>query len=276
MGTPKEEIAELRGRINTLFLFVGAAFVVSWVAIGFLFLQYMPAVIESKIAPLTERLTKVEVRTGELDAVLETVSSRPTLAKSDLERVGRLLATAQKLGYKPDPQKVSGAGLSVLRSISENRSLTRVAWPIVASLLDQRSSAMPEPKPLASGKTGPPGSWSTGTLPFTVKSLTVFSWTTNPDEMTTFEVRGESRNKGVTQGPSLVSFNGEGGSIDIDMHRIKNVIFRNLHVVYRGDGLELNQVYFVDCTFDLSEAPQSRELAKAILESFPVDFKTGA
>jgi hypothetical protein len=59
----------------------------------------------------------------------------------------------------------------------------------------------------------------------------------------------------------------------IDGLRLKNVIIRNTRVAYRGGPIQLENVYFVNCTFDFAPAPQSQGLATAILSSPETTFR---
>jgi hypothetical protein len=101
----------------------------------------------------------------------------------------------------------------------------------------------------------------------------VYSWTANPNEMASFEPLNEKRNGSVSNGPGLVSLNGNGGDLQIDEHRAKNVVFNNLHIIYHGGRLDLNRVYFVNCTFDIpSNSQQTVLFARALFSSIPSNF----
>jgi hypothetical protein len=141
-------------------------------------------------------------------------------------------------------------------------------------LLSYRSFLTPKPVTPEPPRTGPLSKmWSTGVLPFTVTSLTVYSWTANPEEMASFEPLNEKRNEKVPNGPGLVSLNGNGGDLQIDEHRAKNVIFNNFRIIYRGGRLDFSRVYFVNCTFDFPSASRQTVLfARALLSSSPAYF----
>ena len=59
----------------------------------------------------------------------------------------------------------------------------------------------------------------------------------------------------------------------LDGYKFRNVVFRNLEVVYRGGPAQLENVVFVNCTFRMEKSHRAEELAKAIFESTEVSVK---
>lgn len=62
---------------------------------------------------------------------------------------------------------------------------------------------------------------------------------------------------------------GEGGAIQIDGHEMRNVILRNVHIIYRGRATKLQNVYLINCTFEVTREPEGRSFALAMLEYSP-------
>lgn len=54
----------------------------------------------------------------------------------------------------------------------------------------------------------------------------------------------------------------------------KNFIFRNTHIVYRGDLVVLIDVFFENCTFDIKDGDNGRMLADKILKSTYATFRS--
>lgn len=63
------------------------------------------------------------------------------------------------------------------------------------------------------------------------------------------------------------------GDVLLDSMELKHVIIYNAHVVYKGGPLIMDDVYFVNCTFDLIRQNNTQGLANAILDDTPVDFR---
>jgi len=66
-----------------------------------------------------------------------------------------------------------------------------------------------------------------------------------------------------------------GGSVVMDGGYYVNTIFENMRITYRGGPLRLENVTFVNCTFDFPQpTPETRRVALAVLESTPVTLAT--
>jgi len=59
----------------------------------------------------------------------------------------------------------------------------------------------------------------------------------------------------------------DGGNIVLDGFHLKHVVLRNVHVVYSGGPVILEDVYFLNCTFDIKPAPNGQNFASNLLES---------
>lgn len=66
----------------------------------------------------------------------------------------------------------------------------------------------------------------------------------------------------------------ENASVWIDGTRFKNVIFRDSRIRYDGGPVEMENVYFVNCTFEFKHAPNSIRLSKTVLASSATTFKS--
>ena len=64
-----------------------------------------------------------------------------------------------------------------------------------------------------------------------------------------------------------------GGAITLDHMIMKHVVIRGSKVFYSGDSLDLTEVVFVDCNFQLVNSVNARALANAVLAQAEVPFK---
>jgi hypothetical protein len=53
----------------------------------------------------------------------------------------------------------------------------------------------------------------------------------------------------------------------VDTLYLKHVIFQNSHIIYRGGPVILEDVYFVNCTFEVVQQSAGQSFAKAILDT---------
>ncbi len=56
-----------------------------------------------------------------------------------------------------------------------------------------------------------------------------------------------------------------GGAVEIGGMEMKSVIFQDSHIKYGGGPLTMNNVYFVNCTFEMPSGTNQQRLAAAIL-----------
>jgi hypothetical protein len=207
-----------------------------------------------------------------LSSLKATKKQSNKVANDQLEFVASIVARARDAGVNADTAIVVDAGKNTLQ-LTNNPELRVAALKTAQQLLDYRSFLTPTPPLPELTKADLARFWSTGTLPFTVTSVTFYSWTTSPNNMALFETFQDARNRNASGGPSLISLNGKGGELQIDQHRARNVIFNHLRIVYRGGRVDLQNVYFVDCTFDVSTgSPEALRFARTLVTSSPANF----
>ena len=78
---------------------------------------------------------------------------------------------------------------------------------------------------------------------------------------------GSDRNAGMSRGNQFIF--ASDGDVLLDGKHFKNVVFRNVKVVYNGGPSILENVYFLNCTFDVSPGPAGQEFAGKLLEGGP-------
>jgi hypothetical protein len=59
----------------------------------------------------------------------------------------------------------------------------------------------------------------------------------------------------------------------LDGYHIRNAIIKGAKIIYDGGPLILENVYFVDCTFEIKHAPLYQDFANAILAKVPANYK---
>lgn len=65
--------------------------------------------------------------------------------------------------------------------------------------------------------------------------------------------------------------------IKLDDTRLKNIIFKDTKIIYEGGRVEMENVYFVNCTFAVTRRPNGQNFASSVLASAPATtFQTGS
>ena len=160
-------------------------------------------------------------------------------------------AVANKLPI--DPEKLKEASLPLLEQV------TPAKWEAVQSLLNLRSIATVNPEQaerniavsIGPGSPGPRKEW----VDYPINKWLEFI------------------------GPATLKLDGKVGELKIAYDRpnhpisvYRNVIFRKVHIIYRGGQITLINVFFDDCTFEIQNNPIGLMFAKAIFEKPFTDF----
>jgi hypothetical protein len=66
-----------------------------------------------------------------------------------------------------------------------------------------------------------------------------------------------------------------GGGVVLDGHRIRNVVFTNVHVVYDGGPLILESAIFINCRFTIQQNRPGEQFVARTLESEKTTFTAG-
>ena len=81
------------------------------------------------------------------------------------------------------------------------------------------------------------------------------------------DLLGQDHNSGRSLGNAYIF--ADGGGLSLDGMNLRNVVIRGAHVVYKGGPLQLRNVYFVDCTFDVRINRNAQSFALAALSPGP-------
>ena len=85
---------------------------------------------------------------------------------------------------------------------------------------------------------------------------------------------GKDDNKDKPAGIGILE--ASGGGMVLDGWQLRNVIFQNVHIVYNGGPLIMNNVYFVNCTFEMKADKNTQGLALASFSPNPsIAFTAG-
>jgi len=80
-----------------------------------------------------------------------------------------------------------------------------------------------------------------------------------------------SKNEKVKVGRAFLIL--DGGSLLLDGLYWKRIVFRNTHIVYRGGPVEMQDVYFLNCTFEVRRDAPGQQFARTLLATNPAITK---
>lgn len=55
---------------------------------------------------------------------------------------------------------------------------------------------------------------------------------------------------------------------------MKNVIFKDTEITYDGGPVDMQNVFFVNCTFNIVKKPNGKNFATSVLASLPSTFQS--
>jgi hypothetical protein len=193
--------------------------------------------------------------------------------KSNIEQAKETLLTARKDNVRINLDILKSTGSKFVAAAETQPS----AWQTVQQYLDYRSflntSLAPAPTP---DDLKPIEFKNKGAFVFKYLSpngsiiLHAKRGPVTPENSARLEELDEPNP--ISQGTQLIVLEGNDAAILLDWKYMKNVIIRNLTVVYHGGPLILDKVYFVNCTFNLESNPKSQDLTKAILANTATFF----
>jgi hypothetical protein len=81
---------------------------------------------------------------------------------------------------------------------------------------------------------------------------------------------GQDLNLGKAYGDKFLVV--AGGDLHLDDLDIKQVVFRQVNIVYRGGHVRIEDAYFINCTLFAPNTPNGQKLLRALLESSAINF----
>lgn len=81
------------------------------------------------------------------------------------------------------------------------------------------------------------------------------------------QIFSPDENAGAKRGPIFLLLTG--ADLVLDNLYLKKLIIVNSHIIYRGGPITLENVSFINCTFEIDRRPAGQSFAGAVLESSP-------
>jgi hypothetical protein len=216
-----------------------------------------------------DQLGNIEKRLNKLEAapyiaVLKQSAENPTNPKS-IQETKQALKEAKGTKARIPPEVVKETGAKFMEASQNNSD----AWDATLSFLDYRSFLNQSTEPQL-------------THPLTLSDVEQHYFLTNfSNHKPRFSVYGHApiaqaaRLNLIGKAEPLEPYGHayvllEGDSVIIDDLEMKNVVFRNVHIIYLGGRFIMENVYFINCTFEIVRQTNGQNFARAVLNSNPV------
>jgi hypothetical protein len=247
--------------------------------------------IGTKLDGLTQRMATVE---GKLDVlILQRLAAGPHTSQNS-KQVAEVLEGIKKSGNQVGPSVISDTGKRFIDAAKNNSD----AWDAALAFLGYRTFLNAADVPAVSNVSNTsPHIEVPSTLPMQfirAPDAGPFHWVTFfdngpikpgtnahisstlqdpvlPSMAAHFERIGQKLNEGAPLNPVaprwiIVDGHNE-AFIRLDNEWLRNVTIKNTRIVYMGGPIQLENVYFIDCTFDMQITNRAVDLARKILDS---------
>jgi hypothetical protein len=211
-------------------------------------------------------LVRLHIPQREADAseqLLEQASVLPTDPKN-IEAATEVLTRAQAAGVQISPVAIEKTGRRFVNAANQNPKTWDAALNFLEykSFINSFSPALPpqihEQHVLLGTHYAPNPPLGSGPIKMFYRGYS------KKEDSAQFMQIGHDLDQGSAYGLSI--FLAEGGGQILDGMQFKNVVFRDVRIVYNGGPVRMNNVYFVNCTFEMRQLPNSQNLALAMLD----------
>jgi len=221
---------------------------------------------EKTLETIDKRLTSIEDSLANIQ--LKQLSATGPQASKDAENI---LRSARSNNIKLDSEAITSAGIRFV-----DASNTRPdAWATVQEFLIYRSYLNSVTVPLGPQvlvtDAGAHANYalSKDNVP-TIEQMSTVGASKAPDVAQLRNIPGSDLNSAAGFGPSLIVL--KAPTVVLDNLYAKKVVFENAHIIYRGGPVTLDDVYFLNCTFEIENRAKGQEMAKKILADAATSF----
>jgi len=230
--------------------------------------------------PLGQRVAKIE---GKLDVIkIQSLATQPQKG-GNAKKTSEILSAAKKEGTKFEPDLITDAGKQFI-SIGVSSSNPDV-WNAALAFLDYRSflnaALAPATDKFAPIDKEPPGwaiHYNFGRPLIPSDGWKVTTGRLVPAESAAvLEPIGSRLNLDKKSGFEFLLVAEVSAGFKLDGYRLKNIIFKDIKIIYEGGRVKMENVYFVNCTFEVSRRPNGQNFASSVLASAPATtFQVGS
>lgn len=186
--------------------------------------------------------------------------------RESLSQVSAVAHVAGETKSEVPVEDLSDIGKRTLALASGNSESASLAWKATVALVQYRS---------AINGVSTPANVAAATTPYQTKyhlasapgyEMPSFKSSLPPvprEESAAADFIGRDENRDQPTGPATLFV--LGGGITLDNLHLKNVTLVNTHIVYSGGAVQLENVQFLNCTFELTSTNNTRQLAEHIL-----------
>lgn len=227
--------------------------------------------ITNTLETLGRQVVGMEVKLDIL--MLQKLAMQPKKSVN-AKQTSDILSTAKKNGTKLDADLIIDAGKQFISAGISSSDPS--VWNAAQTFLDYRSYLNIALAPVTDNfapidKEKPPWKfqWNLGPVKAGDKFRIKTGKKAPAENAAVFEPIGSPLNVGEKFGMEFVLFEDVSAGFSLDGMRLKNIILKNSKIIYAGGPVEMENVYFVNCTFEVSKRPNGQSFANTVLASSP-------
>ncbi len=274
------KVASVIRQLGPTITFVGVIVAIIGITLGALYQTFGHVREETEFRTHTNDTLKEmqdgikEIRASIEGMKLKQIGSNPENPKSIAE-AKNILTSAASAGVKIDPNVVKDVGGQFLAAAQRTPSV----WSSALLFINYRSFLNPLPSVLGRLEAVP--NFTTHYDGHNIENreekggipkvrVQMANLTTPPNLAQYRPITGPDQNADSPSGPGYLVITG--AVMSLDGYFMKNIVIVNSRVAYSGGPVVLQNVTFVNCTFDLTAQPTGVRLADALLTSSATDF----
>lgn len=194
--------------------------------------------------------------------IKSSIRLTPESLKASLPELGKTIVAARNAKIPIEPKVVADVGKHVL-GLAEKQPEQGDIWQAVKDFVNYRSFLNPSRIP-PSGRSVRHDPTLYAFLETKGKNIKTYHVGDVPrQEAAVLEPIGAGLNKNNPRGDAFIILTD--GELTLDGTDMKNVILENIRITYHGGPLRMNNVVFVNCTFEMQENQNGRQFALAVL-----------
>jgi hypothetical protein len=209
---------------------------------------------------------------GQLNVLLIQKASTEPKKTPNAKRTSQILDSAKKNGIKLDPEVITDAGKKYIKAASTSGADSYV-WNAALEFLNYRSflnAGLAPTKDLVPFDNHPlPWQFKFNYKAISPGSTLVTGSKVPAERAAVIEPLNEHLNQNEKVGFEYLLISDFRGGFELDGTRFKNIIFKDSKIIYKGGHTVLENVFFVDCTFDVSRKENGHNFANSVLATNP-------
>ncbi len=241
--------------------------------------------VDKKLAPISGQLSDLTTRVAKLEGRFEQLDAdQKRLTKLQLDKLSAQITAAQQRRTTIDSETISRLSENVLVFANYNESsISSAAWRIETQLANYRTTlnqAAADPIIKAAKATGPKPylhvTIEARALPTEGGTFLGFSYDdlkSVPFSETARYEKLNAPNESQQPGPEFLVLEARNMEIILDGFHLRNIVIHDVQVRYDGGPLAMENVYFVNCRFVITQKPVVEGFAQNVITSVPVTFK---